>query len=127
MASVGQRQRFPVDASSETDEKEGAASLLRELEPTSFSLGFDYSCYETDDANDYEKIKNGSPTWILLEPLFNGKSSCDNKPSSVSHNQNTENGGYIFGNFVHYQSSRTLALLDVKFVKYESIFQIRVD
>jgi len=102
MASVGQGQRFPVDASSGADEKEGAASLLRELEPTSFSLGFDYSCYETDDADDYEKIKNCSPTWILLEPLFNGKSGFYDKPCSVSHNQNTENGGYVFGNFVHY-------------------------
>ena len=127
MASAGQRQRFPVDASSGTDEKKGATSLLRELELTSFSLGFDHSCYETDDTNDYEKIKNCSPTWILLEPLFNGKSGCYDKPSSVSHNQNTENGGYVFGNFVHYQSSRTLVLLDVKFVKYESIFQIRVN
>ena len=127
MASVGQGQRFHVDASSGTDEKKGATSLLRELELTSFSLGFDYSCYETDDANDYEKIKNCSPTWILLEPLLNGKSGCYDKPRSVSHNQNTENGGYVFGNFVHYPSSRTLVLLDVKFVKYESIFQIRVN
>jgi len=127
MASVGQGQRFPVDASSGTDEKEGAASLLRELELTSFSLGFDYSCYETDDADDYEKIKNASPTWILLKPLFNGKSGYYDKPCSVSHNQNTESSGYVFGNFVHYQSSRTLVQLDVKFVKYESIFQIRVD
>jgi len=80
MASVGQGQRFPVDASSGTDEKEGTSSILRELELTSFSLGFDYSSYETDDANDYKKIKNASPTWILLEPLFNGKSGCDDKP-----------------------------------------------
>jgi hypothetical protein len=127
MASVGQGQRFPVDASSGTDEKKGAASLLRELELTLFSLGFDYSCYETDDADDYEKIKNASPTWILLEPLFNGKGGCYDKPYSVSYNQNTENGGYVFGNFIHYPSSRTLAPLEVKFVKYELIFQIRVD
>ena len=127
MASVGQGQRFHVDASSGTDEKKGTTSLLRELELTSFSLGFDYSCYETDDTNDYEKIKNASPTWILLEPLFNGESGCYDKPYSVSHNQNTENGGYVFDNFVHYQSSRTLTLLNVKFVKYESIFQIRVN
>jgi hypothetical protein len=127
MASVGQGQRFPVDASSGTDEKKGAASLLRELELVLFSLGFDYSCYETDDANDYEKIKNASPTWILLEPLFNGKSGCYDNPCSVSHNQNTENSGYVFCNFVHYPSSRTLLQLEVKFVKYESIFQIRVD
>jgi hypothetical protein len=78
MASVGQGQRFPVDASSGTDEKEGTSSLLREL--ILFSFCFDYSSYETDDANDYEKIKNASPTWILLEPLFNGKSGCDDKP-----------------------------------------------
>jgi hypothetical protein len=102
MASVGQRKRFPVDASSGTDEKKSATSLLRELEPTSFSLGFNYSCYQTDDSNDYEKIKNASPTWILLEPFFNGESGCYDKPCSVSHNQNTESSGYVFSNFVHY-------------------------
>ena len=32
MASVGQGQRFPVDASSGTDEKEETTSFLRELE-----------------------------------------------------------------------------------------------
>jgi hypothetical protein len=127
MASVGQRKRFPVDASSGTDEKKGAASLLRELKLVLFPLDFDYSRYKTDDANDYEKIKNCSPTWILLEPLFNGESGYYDKPRSVGHNQNTESSGYVFGNFVHYPSSRTLVLLEVKFVKYESIFQISVD
>jgi len=102
MASVGQRKRFPVDASSGTDEKKGAASLLRELEPTSFPLGFNYSCDETDYADDYKKNKNASPTWILLEPFFNGESGCYDKPCSVSHNQNTESSGYVFSNFVHY-------------------------
>jgi len=52
MASVGQRQRFPVDASSETDEKKGAASLLRELELTSFSFDVQPNAVKADDFHD---------------------------------------------------------------------------
>ena len=38
MASVWERQRFAVDASSEPDEKEEKFSFLCELEPTTFFI-----------------------------------------------------------------------------------------
>jgi hypothetical protein len=41
MASVWQGQRFPVDASSGADEKEGAFPILRELELASVQVCFD--------------------------------------------------------------------------------------